>query len=130
MVASDNIKKLNFICPICKSKKDIDLPVSIINQNIQLTTISIPKDMVCKHYFQGFVDKQFRIRGYQKVDYELNKDKTSKLKSNFISSLDLYSSTKNDDEEIKLNKSTNHNIRDKLHSQKEKLMENLERLDA
>ena len=79
MVASDIIKKVNFICPICKSKKDVDLPESIINQSMQLTTISIPKDLVCNHHFQAFVDKQFRVRGYQKVDFELlgEKHKTS-----------------------------------------------------
>ena len=80
MVASENIKKVNFICPICKSKKDVDLPESIINQSMQLTTISIPKDTVCKHHFQAFVDKQFRIRGYQKVDFEL----TNKRKNEII----------------------------------------------
>ena len=71
MVASDSIKKVNFVCPICKSKKDVDVPESIINQNTQLTTISIAKDLVCSHHFQAFVDKQFRVRGYQKVDFEL-----------------------------------------------------------
>jgi len=78
MVASDNIKKVNFICPICKSKKDIDVPESIINQSMQLTTISIPKNTVCNHHFQAFVDKQFRIRGYQKVDFELPNKKKKK----------------------------------------------------
>jgi hypothetical protein len=82
VVASDNIKKINFICPICKSKKDVDLPESIINQNMQLTTISIPKDMVCKHHFQAFVDKQFRIRGYQKVDFALPSKKKKVLVKN------------------------------------------------
>ena len=45
---------------------------------MQLTTISIPKDTVCKHHFQAFVDKQFRIRGYQKVDFELPNKKKKK----------------------------------------------------
>jgi len=69
--ASVEIKKVNVICPICKSKQDIDVPESIINQNAQLTTISVPKNLVCKHHFQAFVDKQFKVRGYQKVDFEL-----------------------------------------------------------
>ena len=75
--ASEVIKKVNVICPICKSKQDIDVPESILNQSGQLTTISVPKNLVCKHHFQAFVDKQFKVRGYQKVDFELA-DKNAK----------------------------------------------------
>ena len=84
-MASNSIKKVNFICPICKSKKDVDVPESVINQSMQLTTISIPKNTVCNHHFQAFVDKQFRIRGYQKVDFELP---NKKKKKSFIKSDD------------------------------------------
>jgi hypothetical protein len=64
-------KQVQLVCPICKSEKYLNLPESIINQSAQLTTISIPNGLVCSHHFQAFVDKQFKVRGYQKVDFEL-----------------------------------------------------------
>ncbi len=69
-------KKVQLVCPVCKSQKYLAVPESIINQSQQLTTISIPNGLVCKHHFQAFVDKQFRVRGYQKVDFELLKKNT------------------------------------------------------
>ncbi len=113
MVASDTIKKVNFICPICKSKKDVDLPESIINQSTQLTTISIAKDLVCEHHFQAFVDKDFRVRGYQKVDFEVAEQPSKSLtndddelfnnlvvEGNFVNY--NASSTKDDDKNVDL----------------------------
>jgi hypothetical protein len=72
-------KKLSISCPICHTKKLIELPSSIVDKSKELTTISIPKDKVCNHHFQFFLDKNFIIRGYQKVDYEL-KDQHSNNK--------------------------------------------------
>ncbi len=70
MINKEIIIKLE--CPICKTKKDVKFPRSIINQAKQLTTVSITKGLLCGHHFQIFIDKNFKIRGYQKVDYELN----------------------------------------------------------
>ena len=67
----DETRKVLTICPICKSKKDLDLPESIVNQASNIATISIPKGLVCEHHFQMFVDKNFHVRGYQKVDLEI-----------------------------------------------------------
>jgi len=64
-------RKVPTICPICKSKKDLDLPASIVNQASNIATISLPKGLVCDHHFQMFVDKNFHVRGYQKVDLEI-----------------------------------------------------------
>jgi len=74
-----NSSKVEFICPVCKSKKLLEVPNSVIIESKQLTTISIARGLVCKHQFQAFVDKQFQVRGYQRVDFEfennLNKEK-------------------------------------------------------
>lgn len=90
-VSSQKVKIVNVICPICKSKKDITVPVSIINQT-GLTTVSIPKDLVCKHHFQVFIDKQFKVRGYQKVDLDLalNKNKEANIDNFNKSNDDLF----------------------------------------
>lgn len=50
----------------------MQIPIKIINQSKQLTTISVPLGLVCNHNFQTFVDKNFIIRGYQKVDFDLS----------------------------------------------------------
>ena len=64
-------RKVPIICPICKSKKDLELPASIVNQASNIATISLPKGLVCDHHFQIFVDRNFNVRGYQKVDLEI-----------------------------------------------------------
>ena len=94
---------IEVICPVCKAKKVIQIPKSIVNQASQLTTISVPQDKVCQHHFQLFIDKNFSIRGYQKVDYQLNSEEIKKdkrllpsYKDHFINSLDLYHSIKSD----------------------------------
>ncbi|TFG07598.1 MAG: GTP-binding protein [Promethearchaeota archaeon] len=66
-----NEKLVKFVCPICKAEKELKISTSIITESKQLTTISIQKNEVCEHHFQAFVDKNFRVRGYQKVDYEI-----------------------------------------------------------
>jgi len=68
---TQNEKILRFICPICKSEKELSISKSIISEAKTLTTISIQRNEICEHHFQAFVDKNFNIRGYQKVDFEI-----------------------------------------------------------
>lgn len=68
--------KIQFICPVCKSEKALDFPKSVINNAKGLTTMSIAKGLVCEHQFQAFVDKNYMVRGYQRVDFEFEKTKT------------------------------------------------------
>ncbi|MHA1437773.1 MAG: hypothetical protein ACTSPD_09350 [Promethearchaeota archaeon] len=81
-------KIINIQCPICKSKKNLEIPIYKIKQTSQLTTISIPKGTICKHHFQLFLDKHFKVRGYQKVDFELKAEK----KYNNISEIEKFNS--------------------------------------
>lgn len=88
---------IQVICPVCKSKDVIQIPKSVINNATQLTTISVPKGKICPHHFQLFLDKNFAIRGYQKVDFQLKHDKNDKQnkldsKKHFVNSLDLFKS--------------------------------------
>ncbi len=73
--------QITFICPVCKSKKELTFPKSITDQAKNLTTISIPRNIVCNHPFQAFVDKQYKIRGYQKVDFEIDSKSNKQLDS-------------------------------------------------
>lgn len=61
---------IRVVCPTCKKRKELKIPSKIINQSKQLTTVSIPSGAVCEHSFQSFIDKNFKVRGYQKVDFE------------------------------------------------------------
>ena len=88
--SSDLISEsVQFICPVCKSSKVLKISKSVIKQANNLTSVSIPSGLICKHSFQAFIDKQFKVRGYQKVDFEFNynpdkiqKDKIHKFSKN------------------------------------------------
>lgn len=67
------MQDIQIVCPNCKTKKKLKIPAKVINQNKQLTTISIPSGLCCEHSFQSFVDKNFIVRGYQSVDFEFTK---------------------------------------------------------
>ena len=73
--------KVKITCPICKVKKELKFPKSVINEARQLTTISLPRGLLCDHHFQAFVDKNFVVRGYQKVDFEFETKKSIESKS-------------------------------------------------
>ena len=98
---SNKIIPIRFICPVCKSEKELPINKSVINQAKQLTTISIPKNKVCLHHFQAFVDKNYKVRGYQKVDFAFELDEIEDQKFH------VYSHKVNDNEllkNLKLNK--------------------------
>ena len=61
---------ISIICPTCKSKKNIKVPKLVVEAAKNLMTLSVPRGIMCEHTFQAFVDKQFNVRGYQKVDFE------------------------------------------------------------
>lgn len=71
--SKEDLASIHVVCPSCKSQKNLNIPTKIINQAKQLTTVSIPSGAVCEHGFQAFVDKNFAVRGYQKVDFEFYK---------------------------------------------------------
>jgi len=83
-------------CPICKIRKEVEFPKSIINQASQLTTVSIRKGIICEHHFQMFIDKNFKVRGYQKVDYEFG----PKKKGNESNLAKKIAKTKESDKEL------------------------------
>jgi len=74
-IDAQNEKILKFICPICKAEKKLKISKSILSKSRTLTTVSIQKNEICEHHFQAFIDKNFKIRGYQKVDFEIETKK-------------------------------------------------------
>ena len=65
-------ERILIVCPKCKTQRKLKVPTKIINQSKQLTTVSIPVDLCCEHSFQAFIDKNFKVRGYQQVDFEFS----------------------------------------------------------
>ena len=57
-------------CPKCEKEKSLKIPIKIVNQNLNITTINIPKGMICDHSFQILIDKSFKIKRYQLIDCE------------------------------------------------------------
>lgn len=84
--------KISFVCPVCKSEKVLQFPKSVIAQAKGLSTMSIASGLVCGHQFQAFVDKNYTVRGYQRVDFEFENIKTEE------EILQKRKNNKNDDE--------------------------------
>ena len=88
LIELNEYKEVKVTCPICKTEKVLKFPKTVINQAKQLTTISLPKGLVCDHHFQAFVDKNFVVRGYQKVDFEFAYDVVKKNNPDLIQDLE------------------------------------------
>ena len=67
-------KDVKIVCPICKAIKSIQVPEIVIKERDNLTTIQIPRYRVCEHVIIPFIDRNFNVRGYQKVDYVITSD--------------------------------------------------------
>jgi hypothetical protein len=81
MVVSCRTNKIQVICPICKTRDIIGIPGIRQTERTRLTTVSIHKGLICPHHFQIFIDNNLQIRGYQKVDLELNQENSKKLRN-------------------------------------------------
>jgi len=67
----ETTKKVEIECPKCKKTGVINVPISIYDPSKGIRTLSVPKDLICGHSFQVFLDHFFEIRGYQPADYEI-----------------------------------------------------------
>ena len=76
-------KIVKIVCPICKAEKELAISTEILKKSKTMTTISIQRNEICEHHFQAFIDKNFIVRGYQKVDFEIEtKPKIPKIHQN------------------------------------------------
>ncbi|MFX1363842.1 MAG: hypothetical protein ACFFCE_14330 [Promethearchaeota archaeon] len=62
--------RIEIACPVCKKYGQVDVPKNILKKE-GITTISIPSKSLCEHNFQVFLDPHYAIRGYQRVDFEI-----------------------------------------------------------
>ena len=63
--------RLITICPKCKERKVLLVPVYNIEKTKNLAQIFIKKGVICKHSFLIFIDKNCVIRSSTLVDYVL-----------------------------------------------------------
>jgi len=54
-------------CPKCQIKRVITVPRNLVAQSQCLTTVAMSFGLACNHSFNVFIDKNFKVRGYQKV---------------------------------------------------------------
>nr|MDO8115348.1 hypothetical protein [Candidatus Sigynarchaeota archaeon] len=66
-------KKINIVCPTCKKEVGIDIPSFLVSEAQDgILKIQIPQEKCCFHSFMIFIDKAFRVRGYQIAELEFN----------------------------------------------------------
>lgn len=70
-ISKEEYKEVKVICPQCNANRKVKLPERLIKESAHLVTISIPRNYMCPHGFQAFIDKNFKIRGYQRADFEI-----------------------------------------------------------
>ncbi|MFX0003934.1 MAG: hypothetical protein ACFE9C_10065 [Candidatus Hodarchaeota archaeon] len=66
-------KNIQIKCPKCETIRSLKIPINLISQTQNLTTINIPNGMICEHSFQILIDRFFTIKRYHVLDYELQK---------------------------------------------------------
>ncbi len=67
----NNFNPLLVECPKCKATNEIFIPKSLFDDFKGILSIIVPKNLVCEHPFQIFLDHFCEIRGYQSIDYEI-----------------------------------------------------------
>ena len=128
MLVLGKTNKIEVICPICKTRDIVGIPPSGLNKNSQLTTISVHKGLICPHHFQFFLDCNFQIRGYQKVDLELNQENSKNLMNGVKAfkqaendSRDLFENVILDGDKVKYQSLNSNQIMERINSPKEKI---------
>ncbi|OLS16215.1 MAG: hypothetical protein RBG13Loki_0126 [Promethearchaeota archaeon CR_4] len=66
-------------CPACQLPGKIDIPPELFaKKGTGLVTVNVPKDFICEHAFQIFIDRNGKVRGYQNIDFQLEMKKEIK----------------------------------------------------
>lgn len=67
-------KAVTVTCPACKKEVTIEIPsFLVLEAQDGMLKIQIPQELCCSiHSFMVFIDKSFKVRGYQYADIEFN----------------------------------------------------------
>lgn len=58
-------------CPNCRAVGFRKIPSSLVDEVEGLASVLVPKSAICEHAFQVYLDRDFNVRGYQKVDHAI-----------------------------------------------------------
>ncbi|MFX1398573.1 MAG: DUF2341 domain-containing protein [Promethearchaeota archaeon] len=73
------LRPVQVACPRCRAMKEINLPENLVTETSTITTVSVPKNLICEHPFMFFLDRHFEIRGYESVDYQIRIERLDKF---------------------------------------------------
>jgi hypothetical protein len=63
---------ISIACPICSSKGKIEISEEMVqSKSTGLLTINIRKDYTCEHAYVAYIDKNFAVRDYFNLDYNI-----------------------------------------------------------
>jgi len=69
-------KKVAVVCPLCQRSGAIQVPDTVFHEDKGLSSLLIRSGVTCTHSFQVFIDKNYKVRGYQMMDYEIAPEAT------------------------------------------------------
>ncbi|MHA1681506.1 MAG: hypothetical protein ACTSUE_10880 [Promethearchaeota archaeon] len=66
------VKKILVRCPVCHVEKEVNIPIFLVKEAQDgVLKIQIPQGACCaEHSFMVYIDKKFKIKGYQNADIE------------------------------------------------------------
>ena len=73
-------------CPFCNKQRKIKIPLSKINKSSELTSILIPKFIICEHSFLFLIDNALTPKKYESIDIIVSDIETDTLE---IQEIDL-----------------------------------------
>jgi predicted regulator of Ras-like GTPase activity (Roadblock/LC7/MglB family) len=88
------MKSFNLKCPTCKAAVTVAMPLSIKDMGQGgLTNVLIPNTVTpCGHAMQIFLDQNYRVRGYTRIDY-VNEESVSESELKKVSPVHATSSS-------------------------------------
>ena len=58
-------------CPFCNKVSYLQIPLRVLDHDHRKANILVPKYRVCEHSFMLLIDRYFKVRSYQKIDYKV-----------------------------------------------------------
>lgn len=72
-------KEVHISCPVCSKEKNISLPANLFEtKKMGLIKIQIEEGICCEHRFIAFFNKNGKNAGYEKLDFAINLEKSTK----------------------------------------------------
>lgn len=71
-VCNSDCEIITVQCPECGTIKKLEIPKIRIDDSKPMKSISIREGLVCNHKFILFLDNNYKVRAYQKIDQEFS----------------------------------------------------------